>query len=268
LPAPSQSEHRVITVLIKMLVLLLIPLALAVTPDNIRIIQQQSAIVADSALTQTMNRCMLNHFCAVGVNEMDGEVSDRSIASALLETYNVINTVIESDSVSSELPNMRKIKSAFELGQASKKSALCDQVFACAKTDIDLPLPSVGRSEVDCSDLAQVCPGLAIGCNLCGMFIPGLCAATCPMAGLFCGGSGYLCAIASGENPAPATAPEDDMTDDSEDVVPRAFMMKDGDMDGRKINPKMAMKRNIKDDEPEVQARSENGHSDDDGHDH
>lgn len=42
-----------------MLVLLLIPLALAVTPDNIRIIQQQSAIVADSALTQTMNRCML-----------------------------------------------------------------------------------------------------------------------------------------------------------------------------------------------------------------
>ena len=58
-PAAGQSEHRVITVLIKMLVLLLIPLALAVTPDNIRIIQQQSAIVADSALTQTMNRCML-----------------------------------------------------------------------------------------------------------------------------------------------------------------------------------------------------------------
>merc|ERR1739838_288477 len=191
----GQSVPRVVPVLIKMLVLLLIPLTLAVTPDNIRIIQQQSAIVADSALTQTMNRCMLNHFCAVGVNELDGEVSDRSIASALLETYNVINTVIESDSVSSELPNMRKIKSAFELGQAS-------------------------RSEVDCSDLAQVCPGLAIGCNLCGMFIPGLSAATCPMAGLFCGGSGYLCAIASGENPAPATAAEDDMTDDSEYVVP------------------------------------------------
>ena len=80
---------------------------------------------------------------------MDGEVSDRSIASALLETYNVINTVLESDSVSSELPNMRKIKSAFELGQASKKSGLCNQVFACAKTNIDLPLPSVGRAEVD-----------------------------------------------------------------------------------------------------------------------
>ena len=102
------------------------------------------------------------------------------------------------------------------------------------------------------------------------MFIPGLCAATCPMAGLFCGGSGYLCAIASGENPAPATAPaEDDMTEDS--VAPRAFMMmKDDEMDGRKINPKMAMKRDVEDDAPEVEARSENGtgHSDDDGHDH
>ena len=93
---------------------------------------------------------------------MDGEVSDRSIASALLETYNVINTVLESDSVSSELPNMRKIKSAFELGQLSKKSGLCNQVFACARTEIDLPLPSLARTEqVDCSDLAQVCPGVS-----------------------------------------------------------------------------------------------------------
>ena len=103
-----------------------------------------------------------SHFCAVGVNELDGEVSDRSIASALLETYNVINTVLESESVSTELPNMRKIKSAFEVGQASKKLDLCNQVFACAKTDIDLPLPGVGRSEVDCSDLAQVCPGVSV----------------------------------------------------------------------------------------------------------
>ena len=93
---------------------------------------------------------------------MDGEVSDRSIASAMLETYNVINTVLESESVSTELPNMRKIKSAFEVGQASKKLDLCNQVFACAKTDIDLPLPGVGRSQVDCSDLGQVCPGVSV----------------------------------------------------------------------------------------------------------
>ena len=93
---------------------------------------------------------------------MDGEVNDRSIASALLQTYNVINTVLESDSVNSDLPNMRKIKSAFELGQASKKSALCNQVFTCQRTEIDLPLPNVARTEqVDCSSLGQVCPGVS-----------------------------------------------------------------------------------------------------------
>ena len=47
----------------------------------------------------------------MGVNEIDGEVSDRSIASALLETYNVVSTVLDSDSVNTDLPNMRKIQS-------------------------------------------------------------------------------------------------------------------------------------------------------------
>ena len=42
-----------------MLILLLVPLAAAVTPENIRIIQQQSAIVADSALSQSLSRCLL-----------------------------------------------------------------------------------------------------------------------------------------------------------------------------------------------------------------
>ena len=35
------------------------------------------------------------------------------------------------------------------------------------------------------------------------MFFPGACAAICPMAGLFCGGSGYLCTIATATNPPP-----------------------------------------------------------------
>ena len=107
---------------------------------------------------------------------------------------------------------------------------------------------------------------LAIGCNLCGMFIPGLCATTCPMAGLFCGGSGYLCAIASGENPAPAEPVE----------APRSFMVMDDeeDMDGRSFSPKMDMMREMRniegDTEPEVEARSQDGsgHTDDDGHEH
>merc|ERR1712242_163105 len=149
-----QASHLSLLHCDTMLILLLIPLAAAVTPENIRIIQQQSAIVADSALSQSLSRCLLNHFCAVGVNEIDGEVSDRSIASALLETYNVVSTVLDSDSVNTDLPNMRKIQSAFELGQVSRKSDLCNQVFACDTRDFNLPLPSAARAQqIDCSHL-------------------------------------------------------------------------------------------------------------------
>ena len=111
---------------------------------------------------------------------------------------------------------------------------------------------------------------LAIGCNLCGMFIPGLCSATCPMAGLFCGGSGYLCAIASGENPAPVEPEEDRMVEMEEMVkAPRSFEInedeeEDDDTEGRSFSPKMDMmkeKRDVHGDEHEE-------HSGDDGHDH
>ena len=34
-------------------------LAAAVTPENIRIIQEQSALVAEASLAQVMNKCML-----------------------------------------------------------------------------------------------------------------------------------------------------------------------------------------------------------------
>ena len=51
---------------------------------------------------------------------------------------------------------------------------------------------------------------MSISCSLCGMFIPGLCGTVCPLAGLFCGSSGYLCQLATGEEEttmAPTVAP-------------------------------------------------------------
>ena len=41
------------------LLLMFVGLASAVTPENIRIIQHQSAVVAEASLQQTMSRCML-----------------------------------------------------------------------------------------------------------------------------------------------------------------------------------------------------------------
>ena len=60
------------------------------------------------------------------------------------------------------------------------------------------------------------------------MFLPGTCAATCPMAGLFCGGSGYLCKLASGTN--------DPVTE-----IPRAVDIMEPQSAGqpRNLNPKI-----------------------------
>ena len=41
------------------LLFLSIGLTVAVTPENIRIIQEQSAMVAEASLAQVMSRCML-----------------------------------------------------------------------------------------------------------------------------------------------------------------------------------------------------------------
>ena len=41
------------------LLFLCIGLTVAVTPDNIKIIQEQSAMVAEASLSQVMSRCML-----------------------------------------------------------------------------------------------------------------------------------------------------------------------------------------------------------------
>merc|ERR1712129_96890 len=76
------------------------------------------------------DRCLLNQFCQVGTAE--GRLPEDSIAKALYESYNVVNTVLQTSSRSNPMPNMQKIKSAYELGQKTRKVQLCSEVFECA----------------------------------------------------------------------------------------------------------------------------------------
>ena len=88
---------------------------------------------------------------------------DGSIARGLLESYNVINTVLESKSVNAELHNLNKVRSAFQLGEVKGNQELCNDVFHC-ETELDLPLPAELESRtktVDCGGLNLVCPGVS-----------------------------------------------------------------------------------------------------------
>lgn len=55
------------------------------------------------------------------------------------------------------------------------------------------------KGRVLCHGSGSLCPGIVIGCSLCGMFSPGVCDDTCIVAGLYCGGTGYACSMFGGQ---------------------------------------------------------------------
>ena len=105
-----------------------------------------------------------SQFCTVGVAEAASDVPERSLARALVDSYYVIDTVLDSTSDrGSQLLNLAKVKSAYELGNVGGDEELCNQVFVCENRDFDLELPNNARTHsVDCSDLGQVCPGVSL----------------------------------------------------------------------------------------------------------
>ena len=109
-----------------------------------------------------------SQFCTVGVAEAANNIPERSLARALVDSYYVIDTVLDSTSDrGSQLRNLDKVKSAYELGNVGGDEELCDQVFVCEDKDFDLELPNNARTHsVDCSDLSQVCPGVSLSLSL------------------------------------------------------------------------------------------------------
>ena len=100
----------------------------------------------------------------MGVAKADGRIPSKSLAGALVDSYYIIDTVLESTAEQgAKLTNLDRIKSAFELGHVGRKEGLCDQVFSCENKNFDLDLPNIARTQqVDCSDLGQVCPGVSL----------------------------------------------------------------------------------------------------------
>ena len=75
------------------------------------------------------------------------------------------------------------------------------------------PSTYVRQSRSTCKITGALCPGITIGCALCGVFAPGTCGDTCIIAGLYCGTSGYACQYEASLN-----KPDEDAAE-SEDVA-------------------------------------------------
>ena len=55
------------------------------------------------------------------------------------------------------------------------------------------PGNSLRQGRATCAAAGNLCPGVSIGCALCGIFLDGTCSVQCTIAGLYCGMSGYAC---------------------------------------------------------------------------
>ena len=93
------------------------------------------------------------------------------------------------------------------MGSSTKNGGLCDTLFSCPTKSLEL-LNQVGdelnendfenndnlkQGRSNCIALGKLCPGISIGCSLCGMFSPGTCGEQCIVAGIYCGVSAFAC---------------------------------------------------------------------------
>ena len=72
------------------------------------------------------------------------------------------------------------------------------------------PSTDIRQSRSTCKISGALCPGITIGCALCGVFAPGTCGDTCIIAGLYCGTSGYACQYEASLNDSDEAADEEE----------------------------------------------------------
>ena len=73
----------------------------------------------------------------------------------------------------------------------------CDKLFECSSFKALEIVEDVKDKAVapkaTCNAVGKLCPGVSIGCAMCGLFLPGTCGPQCIVAGIYCGVSAYAC---------------------------------------------------------------------------
>ena len=135
------------------------------TPEVITVIQEQTASVAEASLNfifnNSMGNCLMNKYCTVAAAPK-ARIPIDSIASGLSMSFEVINKALENNKGRS-LPNLMRIKTAFELGRQTQDDELCEKVFPCG-VEINLPTEDEVQARIavpDCDELGMVCPGVS-----------------------------------------------------------------------------------------------------------
>ena len=172
----------------------------------------QSAHLAESnLLAKEEGECLRRALCALGTARDITQWPRLSLGKGLEHLVGVLTDMVGElqsvdDQAKSNYPKIHQAVASYQVGLTAKDPVLCDTLFACPTpamallaeikdepqaSDFDEPEIVFSQPRATCQAAGKLCPGISIGCALCGLFSPGTCGDQCIVAGLYCGGSGH-----------------------------------------------------------------------------
>ena len=195
------------------------PSAMGSSGTVFKTIKVQSAQLAESnLLAREDGECLRRALCAMGTTRDITEWPRLSLGKGLEHLLVVLTDMVGElqavdENAESNYPKIHQAAASYQVGLTAKDPVLCNTLFACSTSAMELlaeikvePVASDFEEEAElafsqpkatCSAAGKLCPGISIGCALCGLFSPGTCGDQCIVAGVYCGVSGYAC---KGEN--------------------------------------------------------------------
>ncbi|CAB4070189.1 unnamed protein product [Lepeophtheirus salmonis] len=151
------------------------------------------------------NLCFFRTMCAVGTQRT---VPIMTLAAGIVGFRKILDKVMDDirDSGINEynFPSIYRAVASYEVGISTKNLDLCEKLFPCIQTATHLLNEAVTvkhrNSRATCNAVGSLCPGVSIGCALCGVFAPGTCGQQCIVGGIYCGVSSYSCSYKDKED--------------------------------------------------------------------
>lgn len=168
--------------------------------------KMQSTHVAETTLSGHNHKgCFMRTVCAVGTLKEE-ETPQFSMAQGIQEFRKLLEEMVvqmKDDKAGKQqiFPNIHKTLASFQVGSSTNDLKLCEQLFPCQSMSAEelvsdalvSPGSSLRQGRATCVAAGNLCPGVSIGCSLCGIFLDSTCSLQCTIAGMYCGISGYAC---------------------------------------------------------------------------
>merc|ERR1711881_82915 len=151
------------------------PTTLGVTPsEELKSLNSSDALVAAALVAEASlavsGSCSLQVFCTAATKHPPKQGSmEKGVADTYKIIAEVVNSVPQGEMV---LSRMNQLKTSFELGFKTEDEQICTDIYVCNNPEEG----KQGRNGLKCHQTNAACPGVAIGCTLCGLVLPGVCA--------------------------------------------------------------------------------------------